>query len=158
DIGLVTSFSNAVSYVGTEGFIPPDGPGTQQADIFGLGKVLYEAATGMDRQDFPTLPGPLADPAKESEFQELNEVILKACNPVSKNRYRTGREMLRDLAALEGGQSVRRLRQLEKRFKILRQATLAIGAAMLVGGAIFLPAYHARKLLNETRQEQRGSL
>ena len=45
-----------LSYVGTEGFIPPEGPGTPQADIFSLGKVLYEASTGNDRQYFPELP------------------------------------------------------------------------------------------------------
>src|SRR5439155_8074951 len=32
DIGLVADASDAKSYVGTEGFIPPEGPGTPQAD------------------------------------------------------------------------------------------------------------------------------
>src|SRR5207344_3329971 len=53
DIGLVTDAGEARSYVGTEGFIPPEGPGTPAADLFSLGKVLYEASTGKDRQDFP---------------------------------------------------------------------------------------------------------
>src|SRR5207247_8787619 len=42
DIGLVALISEAHSYVGTEGFIPPEGPGTPQADVYSLGKVLYE--------------------------------------------------------------------------------------------------------------------
>jgi serine/threonine protein kinase len=55
DIGLVADLSDARSFVGTEGFIPPEGPGAPQADLYGLGKVLYEAATGKDRRDFPQL-------------------------------------------------------------------------------------------------------
>src|SRR5206468_6700535 len=56
DIGLVAEMSEARSYVGTEGFIPPEGPGSAAADIYSLGKVLYEASTGKDRHDFPELP------------------------------------------------------------------------------------------------------
>ncbi|HKS38053.1 MAG TPA: serine/threonine-protein kinase, partial [Verrucomicrobiae bacterium] len=40
DIGLVAEVGAAKSLVGTEGFIPPEGPGTVQADIYSLGKVL----------------------------------------------------------------------------------------------------------------------
>src|SRR5207247_6834337 len=50
DIGLVADLSEACSYVGTEGFIPPEGPGRPQADLYSLGKVLYEISTGLDRQ------------------------------------------------------------------------------------------------------------
>src|SRR6185369_13906788 len=53
DIGLVTEYEGANSFVGTEGFIPPEGPNSPQADLYGLGKSLYEASTGKDRQDFP---------------------------------------------------------------------------------------------------------
>ncbi len=56
DIGLVADASEARSFVGTVGFIPPEGPGSPQADLYSLGKVLYEISTGQDRQDFPQLP------------------------------------------------------------------------------------------------------
>src|SRR5262245_64533115 len=56
DIGLITDASDACSIVGTEGYIPPEGPGSPQADLYSLGKVLYEAATGKDRRDYPALP------------------------------------------------------------------------------------------------------
>ena len=52
DIGLVAA-NGQRTFVGTEGFVPPEGPGTAQADIYGLGKVLYEMATGKDRLQFP---------------------------------------------------------------------------------------------------------
>src|SRR5262249_27785452 len=48
DIGLVTGVDATRSYVGTEGYIPPEGAGTPQADLFSLGKVLYEMCTGME--------------------------------------------------------------------------------------------------------------
>ena len=45
DIGLVAA-SGQDSFVGTEGYVPPEGPGSVQADIYSLGKVLYEIAMG----------------------------------------------------------------------------------------------------------------
>jgi len=56
DIGLVPEESEAKCFVGTEGFIPPEGPGTPQADIYSLGNVLYEMTTGKDRHEIPALP------------------------------------------------------------------------------------------------------
>ena len=53
DVGLVTSVDAARSFVGTEGFIPPEGPGTPQADIYSLGIVLYTMSTGKSHQAFP---------------------------------------------------------------------------------------------------------
>src|SRR4029450_6644138 len=38
DIGLVTQIDEDQSFVGTEGFIPPEGPGTERADLFSLGR------------------------------------------------------------------------------------------------------------------------
>src|SRR5258707_4523004 len=46
DIGLVTQIvvdPKDISYLGTRGYIAPEGPGTPLADIYSLGKVLYEA-------------------------------------------------------------------------------------------------------------------
>ena len=59
DIGLVAHMSEARSFVGTEGCIPPESPGTAQADLYSLGKVIYEISTGKDRHDFPDLPDDL---------------------------------------------------------------------------------------------------
>jgi tetratricopeptide (TPR) repeat protein len=108
DIGLVTDASDQCSIVGTEGYLPPEGPGTSQADIFALGKVLYEAATGMDRRRFPDLPPDLRQwPERETVF-ELNPIIVKACAGDIRNRYASAGEMLSDLALLQQGKSVRR--------------------------------------------------
>ena len=61
DIGLVARVAGADTLVGTLGYIPPEGPGSPAADIYSLGKVLYEMVTGRDRQDFPNLPDDLAE-------------------------------------------------------------------------------------------------
>src|SRR5437870_3530788 len=61
DIGLVASMDQTMSFVGTSGFLPPEGPGTPQADIYSLGKVLYEMSMGRDRQEFPKLPADLIE-------------------------------------------------------------------------------------------------
>ena len=59
DIGLVAA-SGQQSFVGTEGYVPPEGPGTPQADVFSLGKLLYEICTGKDRLDFPEIDSQLS--------------------------------------------------------------------------------------------------
>lgn len=88
DIGLVAGFGER-SFVGTEGFVPPEGPGTPQADVYSLGKVLYEMSSGRDRMEFPEVPGDLSD--EEWPFWlDLNRVICKACAPDLKERFATG--------------------------------------------------------------------
>src|SRR5205823_5016871 len=42
DIGLVASMDATMTFVGTAGYLPPEGPGSPQVDIYSLGKVLYE--------------------------------------------------------------------------------------------------------------------
>ena len=95
DIGLVTTISEERSFVGTEGFIPPEGPGSERADLFSLGRLLYEAATGEDRCDFPGLPDDLDQwPKSEREaLLELNQVLARACAPEAKQRHGNAAEL-----------------------------------------------------------------
>src|ERR1051326_1022370 len=79
DVGLVAEMSEAKWYVGTEGFIPPEGPGTIQADIYSLGKVLYEISTGKDRHEYPELPTKSEVGAEEDSLFRLHQVIVNAC-------------------------------------------------------------------------------
>jgi serine/threonine protein kinase/formylglycine-generating enzyme required for sulfatase activity len=90
DIGLVAGFGER-TYVGTEGFVPPEGPGTAQADIYSLGKVLYEMSSGKDRMEFPEVPDDISD--EEWPFwTELNRVICRACAPDLSERYASGEQ------------------------------------------------------------------
>jgi len=104
DIGLVTDLherSPATTYVGTEGYIPPEGPGTAAGDVYSLGKVLYEASMGKDRKQFPELPTSLAERADCEALLKLNEIILKACDPNVQARYPCADQMQVDLVRLQ---------------------------------------------------------
>jgi serine/threonine protein kinase/tetratricopeptide (TPR) repeat protein len=107
DVGLVAPTGNARTFVGTEGYVPPEGPGAPSADVFALGKMLYELSTGHDRQEFPKLPADLASLPDRAALLELNEIILRACGPSSADRYRDGAAILADLTAMNAGVSLR---------------------------------------------------
>ncbi|MBE2285832.1 MAG: SUMF1/EgtB/PvdO family nonheme iron enzyme [Prosthecobacter sp.] len=92
DIGLVALLGQR-SFVGTEGFVAPEGPGTAASDIFSLGMVLYEASTGKDRLDFPDLPTSSGTGAKLDVWRQLHDVICTACAPKAKERFVNAREM-----------------------------------------------------------------
>ncbi len=124
DIGLVTPASEAGTFVGTEGFVPPEGPGAPSADVFALGKLLYELATDRDRQEFPQLPRDMGRMHDRRTLLELNEVIMRACDPAFERRYCDGASLLADLEAIQGGRHRRR--------RILRAAAWPLGLAAAV--------------------------
>jgi len=154
DIGLVTEAAEARSYVGTEGFIPPEGPNSRQADIYSLGKVLYEISMGKDRTDFPE-PFTALGTAPESEaLLELNAVILKACATDLRERYRSAEDMHVDLALLQSGKSVRQTRRLERRLMLLtRVGITAVAAGALALGAFFYQQKQTRRALQISENE-----
>ncbi|MDQ6912164.1 MAG: SUMF1/EgtB/PvdO family nonheme iron enzyme [Verrucomicrobiota bacterium] len=109
DIGLVASHGQQ-SFVGTEGYVPPEGPGTPQADLYSLGKVLYEISMGKDRLDFPEVGSDLEERADKPQLLGLNSILLKACAGTPARRYREAEEMRRDLESLADGEPMRRKR------------------------------------------------
>lgn len=109
DIGLVAA-SGQRSFVGTEGYIPPEGPGSPRADIYSLGKLLYETCTGKDRLDFPEIDSELSKRPDRERLLQLNDVLVKACANDSSKRYGSAAEMHRDLTALKNGQRPRKSR------------------------------------------------
>ena len=137
DIGLVASLNATLSFVGTSGFLPPEGPGTPQADLFSLGRVLYEMSTGRDRQEFPKLPANLAEWPDAAPLVELNAVILKACANDPRQRYQSAHDMAADLLLLQQGHSVRRLRTVERRLALVTKAGAAVSAMLLVAAGLY---------------------
>lgn len=136
DVGLVAGLADARSFVGTEGYIPPEGPGSTQADLFSLGRVLYEMATGKSRHEFPDLPGDFRDSPEAEAFSELNEIILRACAPEAGHRHATALELRSELLLIDAGRSVRRLRLNERRVAVWRRFGLAAVAVAFLGLAI----------------------
>lgn len=103
DIGLVAARDQR-TFVGTEGFVPPEGPGSAQADIYSLGKVLYEIATGKDRLDFPELPDELPTGLERKRWLELNKIICDVCDPrINKRKITTAGELAEALQCLQRG-------------------------------------------------------
>ena len=129
DIGLVTDASDINSYVGTEGFIPPEGPGSMSADIYALGKVLYEISTGNDRHTYPALPAELGNQVEQCDFVELNKIILKACRANPRQRYATADAML--LALLNFQFNANAVRW-ERRIRVLTQVAAIAGAFVAI--------------------------
>jgi WD40 repeat protein len=147
DIGLVAIAEATLSVVGTEGYLPPEGPGTPLADIYSLGKVLYEMATGLDRHQYPELPIALLRQADRNQLTELNEIIVKACQTDARHRYRTAADMHADLAFLSTGGSIRRQRAMSRNLRIAQHAgALVTALALLVGGGWFYQSRQTQAL------------
>jgi eukaryotic-like serine/threonine-protein kinase len=142
DIGLVTDAAVTVSHVGTEGYLPPEGPSSPQADIYSLGKVLYEMSTGRHRLEFPELPTNLQELTDAQGLMELNAIVIKACEHDPRKRYQHARELVEDLIWLQRGGSLRHRR--ERR----GQAALALKAAALLalGAVAVFAAFHLPRL------------
>ena len=128
DIGLVATRGQR-TFVGTEGFVPPEGPGSAQADVYSLGKVLYEIASGKDRMDFPELPDELPAGPERKRWQALNQIICDVCEPqLSKRRISTAGDLADALRWLQEGKRRRRRRPVGALI-----ATLLVSAVLVFG-------------------------
>lgn len=140
DPGLVGGIDESRSFVGTLGYIPPEGPGSVAADLFALGRVLYEAVTGLPPEEFPNPPPEWMTGEVPTGALELHEVLLRACDPDPTRRHPSAIALQADLALLRSGQSVRAARRLERRVQTLRRAGAAAAAAALVATVLVLVA------------------
>lgn len=136
DIGLVTDFREAATEVGTPGYLPPppENPGSAKSDIFALGKVLYQLATGNTAPEFPKMPQEEIPVAERSQWLEFNEIILKAAERDPAVRYATAQDLLNDLLLVESGSSVRgwlRLRRQARWFKLAAMVLFVVAIASL---------------------------
>jgi serine/threonine protein kinase len=133
DIGLVTDAGDERSIIGTEGYLAPEGPGKPPADLYSLGKVLYEAAMGRDRRDFPDLPENWQSLPDRDRLLELNEILLKACAALPQERYHSAEETAADLALLQRGGSVVRKRRFQSAGRLATKfAAVVAGVTLLV--------------------------
>jgi TolB-like protein/Flp pilus assembly protein TadD len=134
DIGLVAQ-AGEKNRLGTEGYIPPEGPGKPQADLYSLGMVLYEASTGTDRLDYPELPADFDVMAEREPFLKLNAIILKACENDVRKRYQTATEIGDDLSRLGFVTPVQKAARNFRR-------TVTIFSTVLLGALTFALAFY----------------
>lgn len=155
DIGLVSHVDEARSFVGTTGFIPPEGPVNPLSDIYSLGKLLYEISTGKDRLQFPELP---EDVSSESTLLlELNQIILKACQNNPSRRHSSALALRKELEILQTGKSIKRLRHLERRLRIASFTLIFLVVGAVIGIAIWSHLQRLERLAAEEHQRRLGT-
>jgi eukaryotic-like serine/threonine-protein kinase len=133
DVGLVSELSETGAHVGTEGFIAPEGAGTPQADIYSLGKVLYEISTGKDRNEHPQLP-PLQDTADDRDMVQFNKIVLNACRANPRQRYKSADELMIALLSFKFSHHDPDFENdLQRLFRPIMVAAPYIGFAVIVG-------------------------
>lgn len=154
DIGLVSRESAGRTFVGTEGYIPPEGPGSVAADIYALGMVLYEAVTGFAPEKFPKVPPEWFAEEAGPEALEFHEVVLKACDGAKERRYQSAEEMHADLAFLQSGQSVRQLRALAERVRRWRRLGWAAAICLPLAVSTALAANWRAKVAAESQAKE----
>lgn len=108
DVGLVSIGSDASTFIGTTGYIPPEGPGTPQADIYALGKTLYELLTGNHLGAFPELPTQVyKNKGKFNAFPEFNKIIANCTSPDFRERFENGNELKEELLCIKNSLPVK---------------------------------------------------
>jgi serine/threonine protein kinase len=150
DIGLVAG-QGAESFVGSLGYLAPEGPGKPVADIFSLGKVLYAICTGKTPDSFPDYPTwAFANRAEQNEFQEVNIIFCKACEFAPKDRYQNTLELLEALQATDESTSAT---QKHPSFALKIGIALAISLISII---LFFVVKH-RPPLSSSNQTERSS-
>ena len=97
DIGLVAHQSDVSTCVGSVGYNPPEGSGRPAADVYSMGRMLFEMYSGVCVQ---SLNGPLPDlRPKLSQPRQIAfyEVVLRACDPSVATRFPTAAALLEAL-------------------------------------------------------------
>jgi len=143
DMGLVTSRSEPRFHLGTEGFIAPEGAGLPQADIYALGKVLYEMSTGKDRNEYPELPVDLGNSAEDRDLVEFLKIVLKACRTKPVMRFRSADELMIALLSFQFNASQSR----RENTRDVWVKLIGLGGLLVGAGVVGLLLYHLVRLL-----------
>ena len=96
-VSFVAASGVSFSFSGTRGYAPVEGPGYPAADVYSMGRVIYELFTGQNPRHFPNLPAKLAD---GEMAQGLMELLRRACHMDSTQRFANGHALADELDTL----------------------------------------------------------
>jgi serine/threonine protein kinase len=94
DIGMITATTHSPSQVGTPDYMPPDGRMDETADVFAIGRVLFEILVSMDGPNFPRLPDDLRYQSINWDMDKIGQVIARACSASGEDRYASAERMV----------------------------------------------------------------
>jgi len=129
DPSLVTPAAQAATNAGTVGYVPPQGPNSYSADLFALGRVLYEIGTGLDRLQSPELPTELERLPDWHRIRRFWEVAVRACDFDPERRFASATELREALERLQWEPPPPKPR-------VLFLWLLAVLIAMVTGGVV----------------------
>ena len=100
DPGLIIEESEAVSLVGTPGYVPPEKFTDAASDIYSLGLTLKAASFGRQVDELDKGPAMEADTGAPC-FPAWWRILNKATDPVASRRYQSAKALLKDVRALQ---------------------------------------------------------
>ena len=99
DPGLLIEESEAVSLVGTPGYVPPEKFTDAASDIYSLGLTLKAASFGRQVDELDKGPAMEADTGSAC-FPAWWRILNKATDPVASRRYQSAKALIKDLKML----------------------------------------------------------
>ena len=99
DPGLLIEESDAVSLVGTPGYVPPEKFTDAASDIYSLGLTLKAASFGRQVDELDKGPAMEADTGSAC-FPVWWRILNKATDPVASRRYQSAKALLKDIHSL----------------------------------------------------------
>ena len=100
DVGLVSGVGDGMTYVGSEGYVPPEGPGSFSGDVYAVGKVLYQMLTGCAVQRYPELDDNEFEASELATCRNLITLAERACHDDQRRRIRDAEEFRAELDRL----------------------------------------------------------
>ena len=101
DIDLLAGHDPTLASYIPENYAAPERSHSRQADIFSLGKTLYEICTGLPAKAFPALPPDIRYWEDHHLLLKMNKVIGKASAPDLRRRYKSVEHLLEDLQRIQ---------------------------------------------------------
>jgi serine/threonine protein kinase len=100
DIDLLAGNDAALASYIPRNYAAPEGSHSNLADIFSLGKTLYEMCTGLPVQAYPSLPPDVRYWHDHQLLLKLNKIMARACARDLRKRYNSA-QMLNALECID---------------------------------------------------------